>query len=132
MASEEIPQPVRRLIAEHIESVVQAEVLLLLHAQAPAPASADFVATQLRVDHAWAQAQLDNLCLRGLLRCSDPPQRLYHYAPASPDLDSAVTGLAQAYENRRVTIINLIYSKPPDAIRNFADAFRLRKDKPDG
>ena len=30
----------------------------------------------------------------------------------------------------RVTVIGMIFSKPIDKIRSFADAFRIRKDKP--
>ena len=30
-----------------------------------------------------------------------------------------------------MTVINLIFSKPVDKIRTFADAFRLRKDEDD-
>lgn len=127
VSSEEISTNVRKLISDHIESVVQVEVLLLLHAQSSHPVDAREVATQLRVDPAWAQAQLDNLCQRGLLQCSNSTARQYHYQPQSADLDAAVAGLAHAYADRRVSVINLIYSRPADPIRNFADAFRLRK-----
>ena len=32
------------------------------------------------------------------------------------------------YQQRRVTIINLIYSNPVKTLQDFADAFRLKKD----
>ena len=44
------------------------------------------------------------------------------------DLHRAVAGLAREYAARRVTVIGLIFSKPVDKIRSFADAFRLRRD----
>ena len=47
-----------------------------------------------------------------------------------PELDQAVVRLAKDYAERRVTVITLIFSKPVDKLRTFADAFRLRKDKP--
>ncbi len=37
-------------------------------------------------------------------------------------------GLAEGYAERRVTVINLLFSKPVERIRTFADAVRLRKD----
>jgi hypothetical protein len=63
---------------------------------------------------------------------TDDP-RTFHYAPASGSpLDAAVAQLARDYAERRVTIITLIFSKPVDKLRSFADAFRLRKDNPNG
>ena len=46
----------------------------------------------------------------------------------SNELDELVGSLEKVYEERRVSVITLIYSKPVDKVRTFADAFRLRKD----
>jgi hypothetical protein len=35
--------------------------------------------------------------------------------------------LERLYATHRVKIISRIFSKPPDSVRNFADAFRLRR-----
>jgi hypothetical protein len=43
-------------------------------------------------------------------------------------LDDHVRTLAQAYEERPVTLVQLIYALRDDRIRSFADAFRFRKD----
>jgi len=128
-AEEAIPQPVRAFIAAHVESVLQLELLLLLHAQAPRPWTADELARELRIDAAWASAQLASLAGAGVLDAgaADPPA--YRYAPRTPQLDAAVAGLARAYAARRVTVIGLIFSKPVAKIRSFADAFRFRKDR---
>lgn len=53
----------------------------------------------------------------------------YQYAPASKELDQLVGQLAQLYQQRRVTIINLIYSGPVQKLQDFADAFRIHKKK---
>jgi predicted ArsR family transcriptional regulator len=123
---------VQAFIAEHVDSVMQLEVLLLLHGRPQTEFSAADIADQLRIDRGWVEGQLDNLCSRGLLACSDAPPRGYRYAPKSPESASAVAELARAYADRRVTIISMIFSKPPSSIRTFADAFRLRKDRSDG
>jgi hypothetical protein len=128
----EIPQDVRRLLADHIESVVQVEILLLLHADANRALTPTDVARELRIDAAYAQSELANLTVRGMLRTADKSANAYSYAPLTPQIDAAVRGLATAYADRRVTVIGLVYSKPPDQIRSFADAFRLRKEKGDG
>lgn len=43
------------------------------------------------------------------------------------DLEQAVRVLERLYQTHRVKIISRIFSKPPDAVRDFADAFRLRR-----
>jgi hypothetical protein len=52
----------------------------------------------------------------------------YRYRPASAESAAHVATLAQAWEQRPVTLIRLIYALRDTRIRSFADAFRLRKD----
>ena len=73
-------------------------------------------------DMAVQAKQRDGLRAAGLLDES------YRYRPASPELAAQVATLAQAYEQRPVTLIRLIYALRDTRIRSFADAFRLRKD----
>lgn len=127
-----IPQEVRAFIVDHIDSVLQLELLLLLHKKRDQEFGAAEVVAELRIDSAWAVTQLDDFCARGILKCAEGPPRRYRYAPKSPELDAAITRLDQAYSNRRVSVISLIFSKPTDKLRSFADAFRVRKEKTDG
>jgi hypothetical protein len=50
------------------------------------------------------------------------------YRPASEELARHVATLAQAYEQRPVTLVRLIYALRDQKIRSFADAFKLRKN----
>jgi hypothetical protein len=133
LPEESITSEVRAFIADYIDSVVQLEILLLLHAQPDKQFGAADIATQLRIDSAWADAQLAQLCRRGLVTSSGQPV-IYHYGPADPRLGRSVDELIKAYADRRVSVISLIFSKPVDKIQSFADAFRIRprKDKTDG
>jgi hypothetical protein len=47
---------------------------------------------------------------------------------ADPAFQAHLKTLAQAYEERPVTLIRLIYALRDRKIRSFAEAFRLRKD----
>jgi predicted ArsR family transcriptional regulator len=134
LSDEAIPPDARTLIASSIDSVVQLELLLLLQDSPQRQWSAADVARELRIDPAWAQDQLAQLCSRGLLSCEEETQSDQHYRfqPRSAELERAVVGLAQAYADRRVSVISLIYSKPADALRSFSDAFKFRKDDQDG
>jgi hypothetical protein len=129
VAEEAIPIEVRSLIAEHIDSVAQLETLLLIQAVPEQTWDAEKLGRELRINRDWAASQLQHLCNHGLLNCDQPPN--YRYAPKTPELAAAVEGLARAYAERRVTVIGMIFSKPVDKLRSFADAFRLRKDPPE-
>jgi len=123
-----IPPEVRQFIADHIDSVLQLEILLLLLNHPQQDYSIADLATELRVDVSFVSEQLDNLCARGILTCTNQQDKLFRYGPRSPELNRAIEGLRTAYADRRVSVISLIFAKPVDKLRSFADAFRLRKD----
>jgi len=127
LSEAEIPTNVRRFLHDQIESVVQVEVLLLMQAEPTRAFGSTDLVQALRVEPAWAAAQLSDLCGRGILAEAGPGS--YRYAPRAAEVADAVTGLARAYADRRVTVIGLIYAKPSEPLRSFADAFRLRRDR---
>lgn len=132
MNPQELPGQLQDFLAQHISSVAQLELLLLLHSTAPRPWTAADLARELRIDTLGAQAQADDLCLRGLLACGRQTPVHYWYQPVDQHRAAGVQLLADLYADRRVSIISFIYSRPVDQIKLFADAFRLRKDKPNG
>ena len=94
--------------------------------------SAAELSNEMRVEEAWVEAQLKDLRDVGLLDQSGDTQAAYRYSPKSAELERAVTSVAQAYLLHRVRVIEMIYSKPSGMIRDFADAFKLRKEPPHG
>jgi hypothetical protein len=135
VAETDIAPEVIDFLRDHIDSVLELELLLVLR---NAPAARAFTAAdlahELKIDAAHADAQLEKFCQRGLLACGETSPRTYRYAPQSPQLDAAVAAVAAAYAGRRVTMIGLIFSKPTSTLKTFADAFRIRgkdKDRPD-
>jgi hypothetical protein len=52
----------------------------------------------------------------------------FAYRPSSPELERAIEELAHAYNERPVTLINVIYRLTDGNIRSFSDAFKLRKE----
>ena len=131
MGDAPITPQVRAFIAERIDSVMALEVLLLLAGSPQRRWTADALAQELRIDPAWTAAQLPALASGGLL-ATDGGNGEFWYEPHAQELRQTVDDLARAYADRRVTVIGLIFSKPTDNIRTFADAFRIRKDKSDG
>jgi len=123
--SAEPSNELRQFIREHIASVAQLEALLLLRSTR-AEWTAAAIARELRIDHAAAAEQLRELSDRGLAERIDVPER-FRYAPSQPEIDALVAQLESTYEDRRVTIIGIIYSGPAPRVQKFADAFRIRK-----
>jgi hypothetical protein len=137
---EPISSPVRALIAEHIESVVDLESLLVFQREATGAWDAADLARELRIDEGFAARELLALARARFIvpaeSTSSPPSPSsprYRYAPATPALDEAVRQLALDYAARRVSVIELIYAKPAAGpLQSFADAFRIRKEPPGG
>jgi predicted transcriptional regulator len=128
-----IPDDVRRFVLRHIGSVEMLNVLMLLFKQPDRTWTATEVGNELRTNEWSADLQLQALAARQLVRGSTgaPPryQADRHYA-------TEVATVSRTYEERRVAIITLIYSRPEDVVdepvdpvQAFADAFKIRKDK---
>jgi hypothetical protein len=132
LSLEVVPTHVRQFLSEHIHSVIQLEALLFLRGAKERSWSATELGRELRIEPIGAAAQLAGLCASTLLICDEGPEPRYQYKPPTAQLDEAVEGLAQAYGERPVAIITLIYSKPLDPIRGFADAFLFRKKDQNG
>jgi hypothetical protein len=123
-----LPPEVERFIAEHIASVAQLEILMLLRARANDELSADTVGRELRIDPGWAAAELQELAARGFVTPRSGSAEAYRYGPRTPDVAETIDAVVDAYVHRRVTVVNLIFAKPSKTVLVFAEAFRLRKD----
>jgi hypothetical protein len=55
------------------------------------------------------------------------PDKRAQYRPGFTALDAHVRTLEQAYRERPVTLIRVIYALRDSSIQSFADAFRLRR-----
>jgi hypothetical protein len=119
-----VPAPVRRFIAGHIESVGQLEVLLLLRAASDKQWTTDEVARAVVTQPASAAGWLEQLRADGLL---EKTGERYRYSPPGADVERAVDELAESYATYRVAVIGLIFSKPSEQVRDFPEAFRLRR-----
>lgn len=128
----DIPHEIRQFIAKHINSVEQLEALLLLHSDTSKQWSAETLANELRINPQWAAMRLKNLCAQGFLTVQESGRPLYQFNTGAPDLIHLIHLLKNIYTERRVTVINLIYSKPLDNIHIFAEAFRFKKDDYNG
>ncbi|MBI4474162.1 MAG: hypothetical protein HY646_15940 [Acidobacteria bacterium] len=125
----DLPETVQQFITKYIHSVDQLEILLLLRNSPNREWTAAEVSRELFTQPDVAEMRLDELASNNLLIAKKTGDKSsYRYGAHGP-LDHAVSELAQTYPKFRVSIINLIFSKPIDKIRTFADAFRLKKEE---
>jgi predicted transcriptional regulator len=132
MSSNGLTSELQAFVLQHVDSIEQLEVLLLLHAQSGRTWTAAEVSLELRSAPESVANRLKSLVKTGLLvQVSQPEtagEAVYRYQPASDKAESLLQSLTEAYRTRRFTVINLILSRPPDSIKTFADAFRIKKE----
>jgi hypothetical protein len=118
-----------RFIQTAIQSVSAAELLLILFKQPQRWSSLPELIGELppgvNISEADAGRCLDVLRSHGLIDID--AQKRVQYRAASDDLDALVRTLAQAYNERPVTLIRMIYALRDATIQSFADAFKFRK-----
>ena len=129
MNRDPIPYDVKEFILERIESVAYLEGLLLIRSKPDALWSCEAVASRLYIDQKQTAELLARLDADGFVTPAAEEDTVYRYQPATAHLQEMVDSLAEFYGKHLVPITNLIHSKPKNRVQEFADAFRLRRDK---
>jgi hypothetical protein len=117
MTSDEFPADIKQFIADHIDSVAQLELLLLVRGD-PSRAWTPHDAARTRYASADAIAMKMADLQSGRLLAAGVGERTFVYRPENAELAWQVDRLADLYQERRVTVITAI-----------ADAFRLRRER---
>jgi hypothetical protein len=125
MPANPVPEAVRVLIAGSIDSIAEVEAILLLRRERERTWSVEEAGRRLYISDTVAQYVLTVLAERGFLAEQDGR---FRYDPRTPELDRTVTALATAYSTNLVAVTHLVHGKPAESVREFARAFRLRKD----
>lgn len=124
MSDHQLPDELLDFLAMHVDSVAQLEALLLLRQQPSLCWDAKNVASRLYIGELDAFEALAHLASQGCLaRESDG----FRFEPRSDQLARTVEMLAEYYRTHLIPITNFIHAKPR-RIRQFADAFKLKRD----
>ena len=126
MPDDDIPNAVGHLIAERIDSIPELEAVLLFRENSARGWSAEEAGRRLYVSTTVARYILEQLSARGFVIQEGDE---YRYHPETADLAYAVDQLATAYSRHLVAITQVVHAKPSQSVRDFANAFRLRKPK---
>jgi hypothetical protein len=121
-----IPDRVQGFIFAHLDSVGLLEVLLLLHSTPGKVWNSQSIVSELRANMNAVEHSIGKLKDLGFVH--EEPAGHYLYRPADSELAAIVDELSEAYRVRRHRILELIFS-PLKRARDFADAFRVAKDK---
>jgi hypothetical protein len=124
-----LPDDVRKFLDEHIDSLEQLEILRVLAEDPGREWSAAELAAAIQADAGAAAGHVGLLAGRGLLtpvpRGAETAAR---HGAKSPESAAQVFRLLDAYRQRPVTMIKLVYERANERLRAFSDAFRLRKE----
>jgi predicted ArsR family transcriptional regulator len=125
MDEDRISKDVEQFILDEIDTVPHLEALLLFWNKRPQEWSLEEMAKALYVSPEATRPILADLERRGLVALTENNCFLYR----SSHRDSVVEALDKTYRREVVRISNMIHSKPSASLREFARAFRLKRDR---
>ncbi|HEX4075976.1 MAG TPA: hypothetical protein VHX49_11300 [Candidatus Acidoferrales bacterium] len=120
---------VDRFIADKIDSVPHLEALLLLWNSRPSKWSAEDLAKRLYTERDAARTLLQDLTREDLIVTFPGPAEQYYYESRSPEREGIIELVDATYRKHVVRISTMIHSKASSAVRDFARAFRFKKER---
>jgi hypothetical protein len=124
-----IPDSLRRFILLNIDSVELLNVLLLLHQHPSQSFTLQEIEKSIRSSLTAIQKRLDDLYARKILDPIPGKSDQHRYLPHTDEIALLIDALATHYQTYSNRIIELIFSRQNEALRSFADAFRIKKDE---
>ena len=112
---------------DRVDSVPHLEALLLLWRERPQSWSAESLAKRLWVKPDVARDILQDLVRERLIVVISGSDE-FSYQP-DPGRDQLLGSLNAIYRKEMIRISTMIHSKPSSAVREFARAFRLKKEQ---
>ncbi|MGB7189231.1 MAG: hypothetical protein WBD10_03790 [Acidobacteriaceae bacterium] len=126
------PQPemnAYEFILENIDSVPHLEALVLLWNSRPVAWSCEELASRLYIPAEKVSSLVADLVRLQLISKSAGPPAKYSYLPRSEEQNEMMRLVDIAYRRDLVRISTMIHSKTSPSVREFARAFRFKKDR---
>lgn len=128
-ASPSLSPRAQEFLRRHIGSILQLDIVLLLHADPARWWSVAQTAEELRIGQPFARQALEELGTTNLLDMRIGTDLTYRYAPWQPETAVLIEEIAHARYDARDFVAQRTATS---AAKRFADAFRLRTRKSDG
>lgn len=131
----ELPPDVQSLLRDHIESYEQLELLLLIRADHGTSWTEEALCARLQMPSSLVQTALHGLeSARFLEARTQDGKKRYSYLCQTDSVEMTIGRLTAAYREYPIPVIKLMSANAIErlrtaALRTFADAFDLRKDK---
>jgi hypothetical protein len=117
----------RALLEQNLTSIDQVEIVLLLMREPTRSWTAPEVAAALRMAPEAAAMRLFLLASAGIITFEAKGVPRYRYAVSDEPQDLLLRELAELYEKDPGALAAAVNVSPPDPVRSFADAFKLKK-----
>ena len=127
MPANELPHRVVAFVRDHVETLEQLEVLILLSKSPERWWDAAAAGEALGLSETITGDALERFASHNLLAISITTDVRYQLQPGTPMLRDASAEFAEACRTRRGAIFRLVTDAQQRAMREFADAFRLRR-----
>jgi hypothetical protein len=116
-------------IYENVDTVPQLESLILLWNSRPVGWTDEELASRLYISPEQARAVLRDLIRLQIAQemPGSPPR--YSYLPRSEEQDELMHRIDQSYRRDLIRVSTMIHSKASSPVREFARAFRFKKDR---
>ena len=127
MTSHHLAPVVAAFLTEHVASVDELELLMLLVIPGARWWDATSTSRELGIPVNRTRAMLDSLAARNLLDIRITEDVRYQFRPGTAELEEAALALAAVYQRNPASIVHFIARSAPRSVRDFADAFRIRR-----
>jgi hypothetical protein len=124
----QLPAGVAAFVSAHVETLERLELLLLMMQSRDRWWDASTVSRQLGYDAEAARRALDHLAAHNLLAIRVTADVRYQYQPGEPRLADTAAMFAEAFRINPLAVLQLVTAPERRSIRDFADAFRIRRD----
>ena len=128
MSRPAINSEVLQFLDQHVHSIRQLELLLLICSSAHAW-SVKEAAKALYSSQNSTQAWLEEFKLQGVLTCDADSKYLYH--PETSAFKKVISQLAEEYKVRPLKVVEAILNRSTNQMMSFLHAFQIKKEGSD-
>lgn len=125
--SRELPPRVLAFMADHIRSLDDLQLLIAMIQAPDRWWDASVAARELGTSPTAARLLLDHLATQNLLDIRITGDVRYQFHPGTEELREAALEAAEEYRTNPLTLAQLVTGTAKRRIRDFADAFRIRR-----
>jgi hypothetical protein len=122
------PAPVEQFARTHFRSIEDLQVFVACLDNRERWWDAVAMAREVGITQSAARKALDRLARGNLLDIRLTGDVRYRFGPGTQELDTQAAAFGAAYHQNPVTIVRLIVRSLPTSLRDFADAFRIKRD----